>query len=83
MINKFDIIIKNGTIIDGTGKDGFKADIGITEEKITAIGNLSSKKAKKVINASGKIISPGFIDIHSHTDTELFVNQNIWKNSSS
>jgi len=74
MINKFDIIIKNGTIIDGTGKDGFKANIGITEEKITAIGNLSSKKAKKVINASGKIISPGFIDIHSHTDTELFVN---------
>lgn len=74
MINKFDIIIKNGMIIDGTGIDGFEADIGISGEKITAIGKLSSKKARKIIDASGKIISPGFIDIHSHTDTELFVN---------
>ena len=58
MINKFDIIIKNGTIIDGTGKDGFKADIGIAEEKITAIGNLGICETSPVYHASGKIISP-------------------------
>ncbi len=74
MTNNFDIIIKNGTIIDGSGKIGYKADIGVSGDKIYAIGDLSLKKAKKNIDALGKVISPGFIDIHSHTDTELFVN---------
>jgi N-acyl-D-amino-acid deacylase len=71
---RFDLIIKNGFIIDGENKDAFKSDLGIISDRIQEIGNLSSAEAKKVIDASGKTISPGFVDIHSHSDTELLIN---------
>lgn len=70
----YNIIIKNSTIIDGTGKEGFKADLAIDGEKIAAIGQLSSSEAKLTIEAEGLIVSPGFIDIHTHTDFQLLVN---------
>lgn len=71
---RLNLIIKNGNIIDGSGKNEFLADIGIKEGKIVEIGNLNSADAEMVINAKGLKVAPGFIDIHSHTDTDLILN---------
>jgi len=68
----FDTIIKGGTVYDGTGKNGTIADVGIREGKIAAIEKDLGKNAKTVIDASGLIVSPGFIDLHSHSDTNYF-----------
>lgn len=68
----YDILIKNGKIVDGTGSPWFKGDIGIRENKIEAIGNLKNCTASKIINADGKIVSPGFIDSHTHFDLGPF-----------
>lgn len=65
----FDILIKNGTIIDGSGAKSFKADIGIEGDTISAIGNLSDSKAAKIIDATDKIVCPGFVDILNRSDT--------------
>lgn len=71
---RLNLIIKNGNIIDGSGKNEFLADVGIKEGKIVEIGNLNSADAEMVINAKGLKVAPGFIDIHSHTDTDLLLN---------
>lgn len=65
---EFDILIAGGTIYDGTTRDSYVADIGIIADKIAAIGDLSNATAKKAINAKGLIVTPGFIDVHNHSD---------------
>ncbi|MFH0968951.1 MAG: D-aminoacylase [Patescibacteria group bacterium] len=65
----FDIIIKNGTIIDGTGKKMFVSDIGIEEKEIKEIGDLRNEKADIMIDAQGRYVCPGFIDVNNHSDT--------------
>ncbi len=65
-----DIIIKNGLIVDGSGLPAYRADLGIEDGKIVNIGNVSSD-AKQVIDASNKVVSPGFIDPHTHFDAQL------------
>ncbi|MCL5031486.1 MAG: D-aminoacylase [Bacteroidetes bacterium] len=72
--NGFDVLIKNGKIIDGTGRAEYSSDIGIKDGKILAIGNLNSSDALKIIDAKGLKAVPGFIDIHSHTDVDLILN---------
>ncbi len=67
------MIIKNGTIYDGTGGKSFKADVGIKDDKITAIGNLSKKRAKSVVDASGLAVAPGFINMLSWSTESLIV----------
>lgn len=67
----FDIKIINGTILDGSGKLRFKADVGINGDKITAVGSLADAEAAKTIDATGKFVSPGFIDFHTHSDLSL------------
>jgi N-acyl-D-aspartate/D-glutamate deacylase len=62
-----DTLIKNGTVIDGTNNEPFKADIGIKNGVIVAVGSIDSP-AKKVINAKGLHVLPGFVDIHTHYD---------------
>lgn len=64
----FDIILKNGKIIDGAGNPWFYGDIGIVKDKIVKIGDLSKDKAKKVIDVTGLIVAPGFIDVHTHIE---------------
>ena len=58
-------------MVDGTGNPWFKADVGIEEGKITAMGDLSSIGAERIIDASGLIVCPGFIDIHNHSDISV------------
>ncbi len=66
-----DLIIRNGTIIDGTGSQGFRADLAIDGDRITAIGDLSAAQAAREIDATGLIVSPGFIDLHTHLDAQV------------
>ena len=75
----FDVIIKNGNIIDGTGRAMVKDDIGIKEGKIAEIGDLENEKADKIIDAAGKYVAPGFIDVDNHSDTRwrIFANPNL------
>lgn len=75
----FDVLIKNGTVVDGTGKkSAYKADIGISGEKIFEIGNLAKAKSKKEIDATGMVVSPGFIDVQNHSDSySSILNDNI------
>jgi N-acyl-D-amino-acid deacylase len=71
----FDIVIKNGRIINGAGNPWFHGEIGINDGKIVRIRPKINEDAKKVIDASGMIVCPGFIDIHSHTDYILPVSR--------
>ena len=71
---KPDIIIRNGTIVDGTGKLPYFADIAIIGDKIDYIGNLKGVTAPLEIDATGKFVTPGFIDSHSPSDAFLFYN---------
>ncbi len=66
----YDIVIKNGTVIDGTGAPRFQADIGIADGKIKTIGVVNGE-ARETIDATGQIVSPGFIDGHTHMDAQI------------
>ncbi|MCC7300558.1 MAG: D-aminoacylase [Verrucomicrobia bacterium] len=70
---KFDLLIKNGAVLDGTGAEAVRTDIGICGERIIEIGDLSKADAKQVIDATGQIVCPGFIDVHSHSDAYLLI----------
>lgn len=70
----FDMVINNGTLIDGTGNPWIKADIGIIGQRISEIGQIGVEKSSKAIDASGLVVCPGFVDIHSHSDLTLIVN---------
>ena len=69
---QFDLLIKNGTIVDGTGKTpAYRADVGILADRIITIDDLSSAQSQTVIDASNCIVSPGFIDVHVHSEIAL------------
>ena len=70
---KLDIIIKNGTIADGTGEPLYKSDIGIKEGKIVEIYNSLEYEAERIIEAENHIVCPGFINVHSHFDDILLI----------
>src|SRR5512140_2855468 len=63
-----DLIIHDATVFDGTGAGRFTADIGVTGDRITAVGDLGSAAADRDIIATGKAVAPGFIDAHTHDD---------------
>ena len=69
----FDLLIRNGEVLDGTGAEAVCADVGIVGERIAAIGDLSQAEAKTVIDAAGQMVCPGFIDVHSHSDAYLLI----------
>ncbi len=70
--HSFDTIIKNGVIYAGDGKPPVEGDIAIRDGRIAAIGKDLGSQAEHVLDAGGRVVSPGFIDIHTHTDTNLF-----------
>ena len=68
----YDIVIRGGTIVDGTGNPWFEGDVAIRGDRIAAIGHLGAEvNARRVIDARGLIVAPGFIDMHSHSDRVL------------
>ena len=69
----FDTIISGGTVIDGSGTPGVRADVGISGKEITAVGDLSKAQAGRVIDAAGLTVTPGFIDVHAHSDGALLI----------
>jgi N-acyl-D-amino-acid deacylase len=67
----FDVILRNAEVIDGTGRPRYKADVGILDGVIAEIGMLANETARTVIDADGRLVSPGFIDLHSHAESGL------------
>jgi N-acyl-D-amino-acid deacylase len=65
---RFDLLIRAGRVLDGTGNPAFPADVGIRDGRIVAVGRLAGATATRVVDATGKHVAPGFIDIHSHAD---------------
>jgi len=72
--NMLDILIKNSVVVDGTGKPAFKADVGIAAGRIAVVAEGIEQEAKRIIEAQGLHVAPGFIDAHTHSDLTLLVN---------
>ncbi|MGI5836301.1 MAG: N-acyl-D-amino-acid deacylase family protein [Chloroflexota bacterium] len=72
----YDLVIRNGLVIDGTGRDGFPGDVAIVDDRIEAVGDLDDLRGKVEIDASGQVVCPGFIDLHSHSDIMLLAEPN-------
>jgi N-acyl-D-amino-acid deacylase len=69
----FDLVIRGGTIVDGTGGAPFVADVGVRGDAIAAVGAIAAEQGRDVIDATGLTVTPGFVDIHSHSDGSLLV----------
>ncbi len=67
----FDILIRSGLVVDGSGTAGFQADVAIAGGRIAEVGLLADAGATTVIDATGLVVAPGFIDMHSHADFSL------------
>jgi N-acyl-D-amino-acid deacylase len=68
---QFDIIIKNGRIVDGSGNPWYKGDVGIRDGRIAALGSLDPGQGTRVLDAAGMMVTPGFIDVHTHSEGGL------------
>ena len=68
----YDLIIRNGNVIDGSGMPRFRADVGIADGRIAAIGKLRGERAKQEIDADGHVVTPGIVDAHTHMDAQVF-----------
>lgn len=72
----FDLLITGGRVADGTGNPSYLADVGIKDGRIAEMGRLAGRSAKRTISAAGRIVSPGFIDIHNHSDATVLADGN-------
>jgi N-acyl-D-amino-acid deacylase len=77
-----DLLIRGGTVVDGTGAPGYRADVAISGDRITAIGTLDGVNASHEIDATGKVVAPGFIDVHVHSEIALADPANTLRNGS-
>jgi N-acyl-D-amino-acid deacylase len=73
----YDLIIRNGYILDGSCQAGYPGDVAVIGDRIAAVGSLDSAQAHRVIDAEGCVIAPGFIDIHSHSDPTVLANPRV------
>ncbi len=70
-MSTYDIVIKGGTVVDGTGAPGRRADVGILGDRVVEVGDLTGATATRTIDAEGRLVTPGFVDIHSHLDAQV------------
>ncbi len=73
---QYDLKIVGGTIVDGTGKPGFTGDVGIADGKVVAVGEAPGE-ARQTVDARGKVVAPGFVDVHTHYDAQVFWDRNM------
>ncbi len=66
-----DLIIRNGTVLDGTGADAVRADVAVDGDRISAVGDLAGAEARREIDATGLAVTPGFVDLHTHLDAQV------------
>jgi N-acyl-D-amino-acid deacylase len=67
----FDLVIRGGTVVDGSGRPRYRADVGVRGGRIASIGKISETGSEEV-DAEGKFVAPGFIEIHTHMDAQVF-----------
>ena len=72
MASHYDLIIKNGIIVDGTRAPRYQSDLAVKDGKIANIGGLKTATVDKVLDANGLIVAPGFVDLHTHYDAQHF-----------
>jgi dihydroorotase/N-acyl-D-amino-acid deacylase len=72
-LSEYDLLIRNGTIVDGSGRAGFRGDVAIKGDRIVRIGKLTGGTAKRVIDATGKVVAPGFIDLLGQSENFLLI----------
>ena len=66
-----DLVIANGMVVDGTGASARRADVAVNDGVITEVGDLNGQQAQRTIDADGHIVSPGFVDVHTHMDAQI------------
>ena len=71
-MSKFDVVIKGGTVIDGLRTPRYKADVGIAGGRVVAIGRVDASDGREVVDASHRVVAPGFVDLHTHYDSQVF-----------
>ena len=66
----YDLVIRNGTVVDGTGRPSFRGDVAVTGDRIAAVGEVDGD-GRETIDAEGRVVSPGFVDVHTHLDAQV------------
>jgi len=68
---RYDLLVKNGRIYDGSGTDSYAGNVAVKDGRIVAVGEIAGD-AREVIDADGRAVTPGFVDVHTHYDAQVF-----------